>query len=204
MEFLHIISRKQAKELGIKFYFTGKKCKNDHIAVRRTDNGSCLLCSKEGQKEYSKKYYIENKDDIRQRNIEWRNNNKDRVKELLKQYTKKNKDKIIRERKENLERSRGYNAKRRAKMRQSGGSFKKKDIDDMFVAQSGLCVACGVNLITSGYHIDHKIPLSKGGTNWIDNIQLLCPSCNLSKNNKDYDLWLAEVELNRAKLSGQV
>ena len=204
MEFLHIISRKQAKERGIKFYFTGKSCKNGHVTLRRTDKSSCLLCLKEGQKEYFKKYYMENKDDLKERSIEWRNKNKDRAKELLKLYKEKNKDKIIAERKKNLERSRGYNAKRRAKMRQSGGSFKKKDIDDMFISQSGLCVACGVNLINSGYHIDHKVPLSKGGTNWIENIQLLCPSCNLSKNNKDYDLWLAEIVLNRESLSREV
>ena len=40
------------------------------------------------------------------------------------------------------------------------------------------CVACG----TPSDTIDHIIPLSKGGTNDIDNLQPMCRSCNAKKN----------------------
>jgi len=43
----------------------------------------------------------------------------------------------------------------------------------------GKCQICGA---TEMITIDHKIPLSKGGTNLIDNLQPLCRSCNCSKN----------------------
>lgn len=43
------------------------------------------------------------------------------------------------------------------------------------------CVMCGT---TERITIDHIIPISKGGTNHIDNLQPLCMSCNCSKGAK--------------------
>ena len=41
-----IISRKDAKALGLKRYFTGKPCKYGHVAQRFADNKSCVECVK--------------------------------------------------------------------------------------------------------------------------------------------------------------
>ena len=38
-------------------------------------------------------------------------------------------------------------------------------------------------------HIDHILPLSRGGENVDDNAQLLCPYCNLSKGSKTMEEW---------------
>lgn len=46
------------------------------------------------------------------------------------------------------------------------------------LAQS--CASCG----NTGEHIDHIIPVSRGGRHSIGNLQMLCAKCNLSKNNK--------------------
>lgn len=42
----------------------------------------------------------------------------------------------------------------------------------------GACVKCGA---TSDLHFDHIIPLSRGGGDHAENIQLLCRTCNLTK-----------------------
>lgn len=46
------------------------------------------------------------------------------------------------------------------------------------------CLRCRINLPLT---IDHVIPLSKGGDNWITNIQPLCKRCNSAKNSRTED-----------------
>lgn len=44
-----------------------------------------------------------------------------------------------------------------------------------------LCRSCGT---TQKLTVDHIVPLSRGGTNDLDNLQLLCRSCNSIKSAK--------------------
>lgn len=43
-------TRKEARIVDSKFYFTGKKCKHGHVYKRRTASGSCILCERESSK----------------------------------------------------------------------------------------------------------------------------------------------------------
>lgn len=79
--------------------------------------------------------------------------------------------------------------RRRARLKNAEGEFTADDIYNIFVKQGGLCTGCLTNLIFSTYHADHIMPLALGGSNWPENIQLLCPTCNLEKNAKHPDEW---------------
>ncbi len=47
------------------------------------------------------------------------------------------------------------------------------------------CRLCGAGPDDSVLHVDHIIPRSRGGSNDLDNLQVLCQVCNLGKSNTD-------------------
>ena len=62
------------------------------------------------------------------------------------------------------------------------GTVKPKDLMDIYNKQGGKCSLCSCNLSVTGFHVDHVISMSSGGNNLPDNIQMLCPKDNLTKN----------------------
>ncbi len=64
-----IISRKEAKAQGLKYYFTGKPCKIGHLTERYTTSSGCVECSN-----YS---YINNKENISKNNKHRYNDDKE-------------------------------------------------------------------------------------------------------------------------------
>lgn len=53
-----------------------------------------------------------------------------------------------------------------------------------------MCVYCGVQRATSK---DHIIPISKGGSNAIENIAPACLACNSSKGDRSLKQWIAKL-----------
>lgn len=194
MKFLHIISRNKAKEIGIKSYFTGHPCKRGHYSLRRVSNQGCVDCDLDRMREYNKTYYKENYDVFEKNRIKLKQRKPEYSLEYGRLWRSRNPNYSNEYRKMNLSKYRAYNAKRRAAIKEAGGFYSDMDISEMFEQQEGICHGCKGSLDILGYHVDHKIPLDKGGSNWPENLQLLCPTCNLKKSNKDYEDWLRTVE----------
>lgn len=87
----------------------------------------------------------------------------------------------------NPDKSRAKTHRRRALKRNNGGSFTPADIDALKETQTDKqgklrCWYCGKAM--TKYHVDHFIPLAKGGSSSVSNLRLACPTCNLSKSAK--------------------
>jgi 5-methylcytosine-specific restriction endonuclease McrA len=109
----------------------------------------------------------------------WRESNPDKVKELRRVYKEENQEAI-------LARVRTQKARRRA----AAGIHTGADIATQYRRQKGRCYwgrvlnpTCAVTL-SSGYHVDHVIPIAAGGSNGPENLVLACPDCNLRKGAK--------------------
>ena len=93
---------------------------------------------------------------------------------------------------------RAGNARRRARLAAvevdpglSRGALRERDGD--------LCTYCGVDLDFSPNppgehrpttaHLDHVVPISRGGPHTFDNAVLACAACNLSKNDRTPEEW---------------
>lgn len=93
-------------------------------------------------------------------------------------------------RKENPEKAKAAKQRRRALRVKAQGSHTEKDVRHMRECQRDRCYYCGKEFENGKYHVDHVIPLSRGGSNSPDNLVLACPSCNVQKNNRLPHEWL--------------
>ena len=220
---MDLISRADAKALGLKRYFTGEPCCKGHIAERRVSDHGCVACGRE--KARDPELRNKRREYMRQHQACLRNADRDKSRAALRASYARHREKRVAEKRvqraadpeptrQALRRSyaklkekrsegarqyrkknpeliaalkRGYKAKKRG----AEGYHTAADILRLFGEQNGTCAACPGE-IANGYHVDHVEPLSAGGSNWPDNLQLLCPTCNLSKGAKPMAEWLAQ------------
>ena len=69
-------------------------------------------------------------------------------------------------------------------------------LDLLKTAQSNKCYYCdSLLLFDNSTHLDHYIPLSKGGMHSITNVVWSCATCNLNKHDKILDSPLSKIHL---------
>lgn len=129
----------------------------------------------------------ENRDKERNRKRQWALDHADSERKRKRQYQKDNPEKE-RVRKRAFYQSNGhlwrkYARERRLRRVHSEGHHTQDEVTQLYNSQNGKCFHCGAS-ISSYFEEDHWIPISKGGSDWIENIRLLCKWCNRSKGNK--------------------
>lgn len=140
-------------------------------------------------KTYAAKRYVEKKEEIKVYAASWRKANKER----------KRKQDAAR-RAADPEKSRAYSKKyrlehpeadvvkahnRRVRKINNGGKLSKGIIQKLLALQRGKCAICKKSLKRTGFHLDHIVPICRGGKNTDSNTQLTCPTCNMKKGGKD-------------------
>ena len=140
--------------------YCSPKCRDAAVYIRK----------REWKNAKSREYYLRNKEKISQYRKMWSMNNHPLQWSYQVKWNVRNKLKL-----------RTCAAKRRALLL-GGGSHTDEDIMMILRSQRGLCNLCGIKLVK--FDVDHIIPISKGGSNNSENLQILCRTCNVRKSNK--------------------
>jgi len=114
---------------------------------------------------------------------------KERKREYDREYRKRDPQKAIERaqawRKANPEKRaaiiHNYVARRRA---QTESGVSTSELLEWKLAQKKICYWCGTKC-AENHHVDHYVPLSKGGAHELSNLVIACGPCNLRKNAKD-------------------
>lgn len=66
----------------------------------------------------------------------------------------------------------------------------------VLLSTSGCCTYCGATIVLGSrgklaFHVDHAVPVARGGQNDLSNLRAACAACNLSKGKKTEDEFIA-------------
>lgn len=149
---------------------------------RYNNEKPCNKC-KETQSARARAYRAKNLERLREQESNYKKANTEKVKIYLSKWLAKNKDK-----------NRGYaNKKRALKNNANHSPYKIQDVTDQYGTNCHICKepvdfsaprSAGKKGWETSLHLDHVIPLSKGGEDNISNVKPSHALCNLIKGNK--------------------
>jgi len=158
--------------------------------------------NREWERERQRAYYIAHKEERRA----YRMANAERQRAFYKQWFKKNQERMREYGREyyrvhpevarkagrkweaaNRDKRRAIDRRRRARKQQAEGEFTNQEWQALKAFYNHTCLRCDKREPEIQLTADHVIPLSKGGSNYISNIQPLCGSCNNAKGSQTTD-----------------
>ena len=110
------------------------------------------------------------------KSLEYQRKHKERASILNKEYRLRNPDKVT-------DWDRNAKVKRRRLLK--GAEFEQGiTLDEIYIRDKGICQLCKIPCLRPNASIDHRIPISKGGSHTRRNVQLAHFSCNSIKRDK--------------------
>lgn len=164
------------------------------------------LNNSEYYKERSKSHHRRNKDSpeykksLLERSEAWKQANPEQFKANQRSWRRRNVEHIAelarKYKEEHPEQRRAAHSRRRSRKKNANGATSKEQFKSRIEMFGGMCTYCD-----SEYeHMDHVIPLSKGGTNWPANLRPACAKCNTSKSaSTNWKLWIQKKSQRRMK-----
>lgn len=152
---------------------------------------------RQGERERSRRNYLEHKEEYRERTYKWRHENPEKEREHKRVYRERHKEGIKKYRscfrREHPEKDLAYGARRRMLI---GAKMDNEiDIKRIYKRDRDICYLCGKKVKKSERHLDHVIPLSRGGAHSEENLRVTHGRCNLIKGAK----LVEELDMSRFK-----
>lgn len=192
--------RQVASAAGKTRYWSEKPCPAGHVGWRGTISRACCACATE-------KARARDKERANALAARWREANREAVRAACRRHNEANRQKRREQaraayavdpdkgrartkawRQQNPESVRAHAMTRWAIKKGSAGTYTAQDVHEMVAAQKGKCINC-LKPFGEKFHVDHIVPLSRGGPNIRSNLQILCPFCNISKHAADPIEW---------------
>jgi hypothetical protein len=194
------------KEYNREYYKRNKEKRNNSYKDWYEKNRDKVL-------KESKLYYQDNRDRILERQKEYYRKNKEELSEKCKNHRQENQEKYRIKDQENYQKHKGKKLEYAKNYRQSHPEIKRAaeskrrarkaqaptepwTHEEIALQGTGFCPYCGkeIGLVYNPkvIHIDHIVPLSRGGSNLKENLEAVCCSCNMKKHDKTKEEFLNE------------
>lgn len=167
-------------------YFTGRPCKNGHVAERRVSNGCCVICEAEKYKQWS----TNNPEKVKQSSLKSYINNAEKRRAYASEYRANNPEKVKATNKKSKAKRRSYYSyhemQRQTKIKQATPSWLNKSdkIWMLDIYQASRNIKETYSVVTA---VDHIIPI-KGknvcGLNVPWNLRIVTQKYNSIKLNR--------------------
>ncbi len=173
---MQTISLQEARDQGLRHYFTGLPCSKNHVSLRLVSGRNCVECSKVHCQIWSKN----NKPHLKNYNSSYMSTEHGQRtrKDYAKYYATTPNGKAAH--------VRGASKRRALKLNSTIQNYSYQEKIERFDMFNNKCGYCGKQDQLSE---DHFIPLTKGGKHFLTNIVPACKSCNSSKHNSMPEDW---------------